>query len=72
MLAASFAFVAQAYWAMPLMIVIWYIAKWLTKKDDQYVGILLKYLYEDHVYDATPRSTDYEKRPVGWGRNLPR
>ena len=67
-----FALVAKAYWSFPILVLAYLIARWVTKKDDQYVGILLTYLNEDHVYDATPRPEDFNRRPRGWGKGLPR
>ncbi|MDB5858879.1 MAG: hypothetical protein JWQ76_2568, partial [Ramlibacter sp.] len=29
-------------------------------------------LDEEHVYDATPRPADFDRRPRGWGRGIPR
>lgn len=69
---AVFALVARAYWMLPLFFIGYLVGRWLSKVDDQYVAILAKYLKEEHVYDATPRPTDFLKRPKGWGRGLPR
>ncbi|HEX2544485.1 MAG TPA: VirB3 family type IV secretion system protein [Ramlibacter sp.] len=69
---AVFALVARAYWMAPLLAVGWLAGRWLSKADDQYVAILLRYLDEEHVYDATPRASDFRARPRGWGRGLPR
>lgn len=67
-----FALVAKAYQAFPIVVLMYLIARWLSKKDDQYAAMLLKYLNEEHVYDATPRISDTKTRPKGWGRNLPK
>lgn len=69
---AVFAMVARAYWLIPMAFVGLLVGRWLSKVDDQYVATLLRYLGEDHVYDATPRASDFQKRPKGWGRGLPR
>jgi type IV secretory pathway TrbD component len=69
---AVFGLVARAYWVFPLAFVGFLVGRWLTKRDDQYVAILLRYLGEEHVYDATPRPADFARRPKGWGRGLPR
>ena len=69
---AVFALVARAYWMAPLLAVAWLAGRWLSKADDQYVATLLRYLNEEHVYDATPRRDDLRARPRGWGRELPR
>jgi hypothetical protein len=69
---AVFALVARAYWVAPLAVLGVLIGRWLSKLDDQYVAILLRYLGEDHVYDATQRPSDFQDRPKGWGRGLPR
>ena len=68
----AFAVVAKAVWFLPLALVIFLVGRWLSKVDDRYVAILLRYLNEEHVYDATPRPADFERRPPGWGRGLPR
>jgi len=68
---AVFCLVARAYWGFPLVGILYFIARWLSKRDDQYVAILMRYLNEDHVYDATPRLSDFSNRPKGWGRSLP-
>lgn len=69
---AVFALVARAYWMAPLLAIAWLAGRWLSKADDQYVAILLRYLQEGHVYDATPRRQDLGVRPRGWGRDLAR
>jgi len=67
-----FALVARAYWVFPLVVIGYLLGRWLSKVDDQYVAILVSYLNEDHVYDATPRPADFQRRPKGWGRGIPR
>ncbi len=47
------------------------VGRWLSKRDDQFVGLLIKYLDEGHVFDATPRTGIVKSRPRGWGRDLP-
>jgi len=69
---AVFALVARAYWIFPLTVVGYLVGRWLSKVDDQYIAILFRYLNEEHVYDATPRPADFQRRPKGWGRGLPR
>lgn len=69
---AAFALVSRAYWTAPLLALAWLLGRWLSKSDDQYVAILVRYLDEGHVYDATPRADDHRRRPRGWGRGLPR
>lgn len=69
---AVFALVARAYWMAPLLAIAWLAARWLSKSDHQYVAVLLRYLDEGHVYDATSRPSDFRRRPRGWGRGLPR
>lgn len=68
---ATFCVVAQSYWGIPVVVLMYLLARWLTKQDDQFMGTLLRYLGEEHVYDATPRLEDYRSRPKGWGKNLP-
>jgi hypothetical protein len=70
-LVATFCVVAQAYWGIPVMAVLYLLASWLTKKDDQYMAVLIRYMDEGHIYDATPRQEDYQSRPKGWGKGLP-
>ena len=70
-LIATFCVVGRVYWGLLVCMAFYMLARWLTKKDDQFIGILLRYLDEQHVYDATPRLHDYESRPKGWGKGLP-
>ncbi len=67
-----FGLVAKAFWMFPVAMVGYLVGRWLSKRDDQYVAILMAYLKESHVYDATPRPSDLQRRPKGWGRGLPR
>lgn len=69
---ASSAFALRVYWLLPVTVLVYLVGKWLSKKDDQFMGILGRYLLEDHVYDATPRPSDYLRRPRGWGKGIPR
>lgn len=69
---AVFGLVAKAYWLFAVTTVLYLVGRWLSKVDDQYVEVLLRYLNEEHVYDATPRPNDFLRRPKGWGRGLPR
>jgi len=69
--ASSFCLVARSYWGVPIILLLYLLAKWLTKGDAQFVEVFFKYLNEEHVYDATPRMSDYKSRPKGWGRDLP-
>jgi type IV secretory pathway VirB3-like protein len=62
--------VLRLYWALLLVPPAWIIARWLSKKDDQFILVLGSFLREDHVFDATPRSQDVQGRPPGWGRGL--
>ena len=65
-----FGLVAKAVWMFPLAGIGYVVGRWLSKRDDQYVAILLRYLQEAHVYNATPRPGDLRDRPRGWGRGL--
>jgi len=69
---AVFGLVAKAVWIFPLAAGLFLVGRWLSKVDDQYIASLLRYLNEDHVYDATPRPTDFQQRPKGWGRGIPK
>lgn len=69
---ASFFLVAKAYWALPAVGLGYAVARWLSKKDDQFVAVLLVYLQQEHVYDAVPRLADAARRPQGFGKGLPR
>lgn len=71
-LTATFCVVAQSYLGIPILVLMFLVAQWQTKKDDQFIMVLLRYLDQGHVYDATPRITDYSRRPEGWGKDLPR
>jgi len=69
--AGSFIVVAKSYWALPILALIYFLARWLTKADGQFMKLFFRYLDEGHVYDATPRPSDYQKRAVGWGKGVP-
>jgi len=69
-LAAVCLLVFRLYWALLLAPLGWVVARWLSKKDDQFVLVLGTFLREDHAYDATPRPQDVHRRPAGWGRGL--
>lgn len=71
-LSMSTMFAMQLYYLMPSVIVLYLVARWLCKVDAQYVAVLARYLYEEHVFDATPRPSDFQSRPKGWGNGLPR
>ena len=62
--------VFRLYWALLTTPLGWILARWLSKKDDQFVRVLGAYLREDHAFDATPRPVDVQRRPAGWGRGL--
>ena len=70
-LVGTFLIVAKSYWGIPIVFLGYLIARWLSKRDDQFIGILMRYLREGHIYDATPRLEDAKSRPKGWGRGLP-
>lgn len=67
----SFAFVARVYWIMPGALLLWFVARWATKKDPAWMEILELYLKEEHIYDSIPRFKEFMKRPSGWGKGLP-
>lgn len=69
----SFFFAGGAYAALPIVPVAFLIARWLTKKDPQFMAIFLRYLDERDAYSALPRPEDWTgtRRPAGWGRGLP-
>ena len=69
--ASCFCFVAKSFWGVPLIVVLYLLARWLSKRDGQFMTVFFRYLNEEHVYDATPRIRDYASRPKGWGKNLP-
>ena len=69
--ASSFCLGARSYWGVPIIVILYLLAKWLTKRDGQFIEVFFKYLNEEHVYDATPRASDYKSRPKGWGKDLP-
>lgn len=68
----SFAFASQSLWGIPIVIISFMIARWLSKIDDKFVQVFLTYIKEEHVYDAIPRASDHMTRPRGWGRGIPR
>lgn len=67
----SFMVVAKAYWVLPIILMVYFMARWLTKSDGQFMAIFLRFLDEGNVYDATPRASDFESRPKGWGKGVP-
>lgn len=67
----SFFFASKAYVVMPFVIVAFLAARWLTKKDPQFMATFLKYIDEKDAYSALPRPEDWSGRPAGWGRGLP-
>lgn len=69
--AASFLVVSKSYWGIPMIVALYMLARWLTKRDGQFMAVFFQYLNEGHVYDATPRTSDFKARPKGWGRGLP-
>lgn len=69
--ALSFLVVAKFYWAMGFIVIAYLLMRWLTKRDGQFMAVFFRYLNEDHIYDATPRTDDFKKRPKGWGRGIP-
>ena len=69
--AASFCLVAHSYWGVPVIVGLYFVARWLTKHDAQFLAVFLKYLNEEHIFDATPRIQDMKSRPKGWGKGLP-
>lgn len=68
----SICFGMRAYALIPIVFALFFVGRWLSKVDDQYVAVLASYLREDHVYDATPRPDDFQLRPKGWGKGIPR
>lgn len=70
-LGGSFCFVAKLYMAMPALLVLWFLARWLTKRDTAWMDIFERYLKEGHVYDTLPRVSVCQSRPNGWGKGLP-
>lgn len=69
----SFFFASRAYSALPVVVLAFLVARWLTKKDPQFMATFLKYIEERDAYSALPHSEDWSgtRRPVGWGRGLP-
>lgn len=70
-LAGAFALVARTYWGIAVLVLLYLMARWLSKRDDKFIGILLRYMNEGHVYDNVPRPADHNSRPRGWGKGLP-
>ena len=73
-LALTFAIVlgTRMYVLLLGLLVLYLVGRWLSKKDALFVKVLARYLYEEHVYDATPRRDDFKNRPAGWGQGIPR
>lgn len=67
----SFFFASKAYVAMPVALLAFFLARWLSKKDPNFMGVFKKYLDERDAYSAIPRPTDWSSRPAGWGKGLP-
>lgn len=67
---ASFSIVAQSYFLIPVVLLVFVIARWQSKRDHLFMKLFLRYLQEAHVYDATPRPSDFQNRPPGWGKGL--
>lgn len=62
----------RLYYFLPTLVILYMVGRLLSKKDAQFVGVLRRYMNEEHVYDATPRPKDLQQRPPGWGKGLPR
>jgi type IV secretory pathway TrbD component len=71
-LAGAMLFGMRLYYLLPSLVILYLVGRWLSKKDAQFVAVLARYMTEEHVYDATPRPSDFKSRPPGWGRGLPR
>ena len=69
----TFLFASGAYLALLVLLPGFTVARMLTKKDAQFMGIFLQYLDEDNAYTSLPRPSDWagKRRPAGWGRGLP-
>ncbi|MDP3139748.1 MAG: VirB3 family type IV secretion system protein [Burkholderiaceae bacterium] len=70
-LGGMFLFVARLYHGVPAALLLWALARWLTRRDPAWLDILVRYLEEAHAYDSLPRPRDCQRRPRGWGRGLP-
>ena len=70
-LGGSFALVARMYWFLPTTIIMWWIAKWATKRDPHWMSLLETYIYEGNVYDSLPREKVWQNRVKGWGKGIP-
>lgn len=68
---ASFLFVAKSYFALPLVFFAYLLSRMLSKKDPDFMYVLLKYLEERDAYSSIPRPSDWKNRPEGWGKGLP-
>ena len=69
--ASSFCMAARSYWGFLVIVLLYFVANWLTKRDPQFLEVFFQYLNEEHIYDATPRNSDFNSRPKGWGKGLP-
>ena len=70
-LGGSFALVARMYWFLPTAFILWWMAKWATKRDPYWMDLLQLYIYEGNVYDSLPREKTWNSRPKGWGKGIP-
>lgn len=50
---------------------VWWLSRWATKKDADWISVLERYWKEAHVYDNLHRpELAKTRRPRGWGRDL--
>jgi type IV secretory pathway TrbD component len=63
---------ANGFYAGLLMLpLIHALMRWLTKKDYMFFEIFMRYMNEGDAYSSIPQPSDWERRPLGWGRGLP-
>lgn len=68
---ASMLFASQMYKSLLCIPLLHMLMQWFTKKDYFFFKIFLKYLDESDAYSSVTRPSDWDRRPLGWGRGLP-
>ncbi len=68
---AIFLFVMRLYWAIPLCLPVVWIARWMTKRDAQFMEVFMRYTKEKAVFDPWFNRDTMKSRPERFGRELP-
>jgi type IV secretory pathway TrbD component len=67
---ASFLFAGRLYTVMPLALLMYLVARWLSKKEPLFADLFLRYANEKDVYGSLCHPSDWSSKPRGWGRGL--